>query len=149
MSTRRARELPRIGIGGVVYYVDLRLNELRGVDDFMNRITLDSDIYESGRHSVVLFVKVNGGVFRGSYNELKQRFGKDVIEIPVPSLKAMDPEGFEWLLDDILDESPIICQGVKDHPEVINAMVKRFAPRKENEPLLIKKRILKNKGKRL
>ncbi len=149
MSGRRARELPKVDIGGNLFYVDVRLNELRHTQDFMNRITIDEDIYDSGRNKVVLFDTTSNGIFRGDHEELGKRFQKDVIEIKVPSLKEMDPEGFEWLLDDILEESPIICARIKDHPEVINAIAQKFAPKKLNEPLLKKNRVRNNKVKRL
>lgn len=149
MSERRARELPKIDIGGVMFYVDLRLCELRQMENFMKRIDIHSDIYRSKGRNVVLFDQLNKDIFRGDHATLDKRFNKDIFEIRVPTLKEMDPEGFDWLVDDILRQHQIVDQRMLDHPEVASAVTRRLTVQKSRQPIIKVNRSGKHKGRRI
>lgn len=98
MSSRRARELPKIEIGGTMFYLDLRLNEFREVENFANRIDLD-ELYETGEgHYKLGFDKKTKNLFEGTREEFNAC--KHAVEVTLPSQQKMDPLGFVWLMED-------------------------------------------------
>ncbi len=98
MSSRMARELPKIDIGGTMFYLDLRLNEFREVENFANRINLD-DLYETITGTYKLwFNKKTKNLFLGTPEECKAN--KNAVELTLPSQYEMDPLGFVWLMED-------------------------------------------------
>jgi len=145
-----ARELPKIDVAGELYYIDLRLNEFRHVDDFMNRIFIDDDLYEKDEKFMLAYDKVHKCVFRGDKEEFDARNGKGIVIVELPSLEKMDPVGFQWL-----------CANIEEHQRSLTALL-RFADQhmkwmeedrkkkqKKIRPLLEKKRVRKNRGKKL
>jgi hypothetical protein len=98
MSSRMARELPVIDIGGTNFYLDLRLNEFREVENFANRIDLD-ELYETGTGELKLaFDKYTKNLFEGNREALAEH--KNVVVVTLPSRQKMDPLGFVWLMED-------------------------------------------------
>ena len=98
MSSRMVRQLPKINIGGTLFYLDLRLNELREVENFANRIHLD-DLYETATGTYKLwFDKVSKNLFLGTKEEFSAN--KKAIEVTLPSQEEMDPLGFVWLMEE-------------------------------------------------
>ncbi len=98
MSGRHARELPKIDIGGTMFYLDVRLNEFRQCENFMNRINLD-DLWDTGEGFLLAFDSVSKSLFMGDGEEYHARKGKDVHEIKLPELDKMDPDGMKWLME--------------------------------------------------
>jgi hypothetical protein len=145
-----ARELPKIDVAGEFYYIDLRLNELRHVDDFMNRIFIDDDLFEKDEKYLLAYDKTHRCVFRGEKEEFDTRNGKGVVIVELPSLEKMDPVGFEWL-----------CANIEQHQRALTTLL-RFADQhmkwmeanrrqkqKALRPLLEKKKNRKNRGRKL
>lgn len=98
MSSWRARELPKIDIGGTMFFLDLRLNEFREVENFANRIDLD-ELYETGTGELKLaFDKDTKNLFEGDREELALH--KNVVVVTLPSQQKMDPLGFVWLMEE-------------------------------------------------
>ncbi len=98
MSSRRARELPKIDIGGTMFFLDLRMNEFREVENFANRIDLD-ELYETGAGELKLaFNKDTKNLFEGDREELAAH--KNVVVVTLPSQQKMDPLGFVWLMEE-------------------------------------------------
>ncbi len=146
----RARELPKIDVAGERYYIDLRLNEFRHVDDFMNRIFIDDDLVDKGDKFLLAYDKVHRCVFRGEREEFEARNGSGIVVVELPSLQKMDPEGFEWL-----------CANIEQHQSSLTTLL-WFADRhrkwmeeerqkRQNamRPLLEKKRVRKSRGKKI
>ena len=98
MSSRIARELPKIEIGGTLFYLDLRLNEFREVENFANRINLD-DLYETANGQFKFwFDKETKNLFLGKPEEFAAN--KKAVEVSLPSQQEMDPLGFVWMMED-------------------------------------------------
>ncbi len=98
MGSRVARELPKIDIGGTMFYLDLRLNEFREIENFANRINLD-DLYETATGEYKLwFDKGTKNLFLGTPEEFA--IHKKAVAVTLPSQQQMDPLGFVWLLED-------------------------------------------------
>lgn len=154
MSRRQARELPKIDIGGTLFYLDIRLHEFRQVDDFMNRISLDDELMKTENGYVVAFDTVTRSAFRGNADEFLTRIGKDVKEVHLPSLESMDPSGMQWLTEEWVENNPIInmigylgANPVRDKD--VQLISDRIFQEPVKKPLLEKKRERKSKGKRL
>jgi|GEM_PF-6475144 len=117
----QARKLPEVVIAGVKFYLDLRLNECREVEDFSNRFSLD-DLYDHGRGYIFCFDPKTRKLFEGG----KQEYDSRKHELKVNrwlSLQKLDPLGLRALMG--------------------------LPQKKEKLSLLPKKRNRHSKGKRL
>ncbi len=158
MSNRQARELPKIDIGGTLFYLDLRLNEFRECANFMNRLNLD-DLVEIEGGYLVCFDLNSKNSFVGSKDEFDQRKDVDLQWVKLPSLQEMDPLGFGWLMDEIREGSPIIAPAhfnkayhEKESQQLETVLDKAglLYKSKQHPPLLEKKsRSSKSNGKKL
>jgi hypothetical protein len=145
-----ARELPKIDVAGELYYIDLRLNEFRHVDDFMNRIFIDDDLLEKDEKYLLAYDKDHKCVFRGEREEFDARNGKGIVIVELPSLEKMDPVGFEWLCNNIEQHQRSLTTLLRFSDEHMKWMEEnRHKKQKAVRPLLEKKRVRKNKGRRL
>lgn len=152
MSSRRARQLPIIDIGGTKFYLDLRLNEFREFDNFANRIDLD-DLYETVTGGLVCwFDTKEKNLFAGTHNDFYAN--KNAVEIRLPSQQEMDPLGFVWLMEDqgwlsAEDAKYKTAQLLDEYIIHENGMILQRKP--PDRPLLEKKvkRNHKPRGKRL
>ncbi|MES2373464.1 MAG: hypothetical protein V4557_12840 [Bacteroidota bacterium] len=93
MSSRRARQLPIIEIGGTKFYFDLRLWQFRDVDNWANQFQVD-DLFETARGFKLCFDTAKKNLFVGTAEEFKAN--KDAIIVTLPSIKKMDPLGHLW-----------------------------------------------------
>ncbi len=107
MSGRKARELPKIDIGGTLFYLDMRLNEFRECDNFMNRMNLN-DLNEIEGGYLVCFDPDTKNYFEGSKESFDHRKDLDLVWVRLPTLQEMDPKGFEWLAEEIKEGSTIM-----------------------------------------
>lgn len=157
MSERQARELPKIDIGRIKFYLDLRLNEFRECSNFMNRMNLD-DLHEIEGGYLVCFDPNTKNYFEGSKEEFDHRKDGDLIWVKLPTLQQMDPLGFKWLLQEFSDGSPITArphQGEAYHENESTQLEKildkagLLYKTKNHPPLLEKKPRAKSKGKKL
>jgi hypothetical protein len=150
MSERGPRELPKIDIAGELYFIDLRLNEFRHVDDFMNRIFIDEDLYEKDDKYTLAYDKVHKCVFRGDAQEFDARIGKGIVIVELPSLKQMDPVGFKWLCANLEEHQRSLTTLLRFADQHIKWMEEgRAKKQKAMKPLLEKKRERKDKGRRI
>ena len=147
-----ARELPKIDIGGTIFYLDLRLNEFREVENFANRINLD-DLYEIGDgHYKLGFDQKTKNLFAGTREEFHTC--KHAVEVTLPSQQEMDPLGFVWLMEDqgwlnAQDAKYKTAQLLHEYNIHENGMVLQ---RKPKENVLLEKRKhqrTKRRGKKL
>lgn len=113
------RELPKIDIGGTDFYLDLRLNEFRQVENFMNRISLD-EIYETATGYGILYDPLTKNFFKGDGEEYHHR--KDLMNVQLPSLEQMDPVGFKSLVN-----------GWKENNPILTALIEAMPVRREND----------------
>lgn len=90
------RKLPEINIGGVMFYMDTRLEEFREVDDFSNRIAF-MKLPCTRKGFQLSFDKTSKNLFTGSLVEEKQR--KDVVMVRLPPFSEMDPVGWKCMID--------------------------------------------------
>lgn len=157
MSERKARELPKIDIGGTKFYLDLRLNEFRECDNFMNRLRLD-DLIETEEGYGVCFDPKTRNIFEGSIEEFETRKEAGLIWVQLPSLQEMDPLGFGWLMEEIRKGSPIIAPAhlQRVYQEAETNQLEKILDKagllyktKNHPPLLEKKAKTKSKGKKL
>ena len=157
MSSRQARELPKIDIGGTMFYLDLRLNEFRECENFANRLNLD-DLNEIEGGYQVCFDPNTKNFFEGSTEEFDQRKDVDLVWVKLPSLQEMDPMGFKWLMEEIKEGSPIIApshfnkvyhENESNQIEQVLDKAGLLYKTKDHPPLLEKKRESKSKGKKL
>ncbi len=151
MSSRRARQLPIIDIGGTKFYLDIRLNQFRDVDNFANSISLD-DLYETADGDFKLgFDKENKNLFTGTREEFV--VAKHAIEVTLPRLDKMDPLGVLWKAEE--DGWVTADYAKKITEELLTQFVVHesgmILQRKVEKPKLIEKKIRTNKqrGKRL
>jgi hypothetical protein len=151
MSSRRARQLPIIDIGGTNFYLDIRLNQFRDVNNFANSISLD-DLYETPDGDFKLgFDKRTKNLFTGTREVFDS--AKHAVEVTLPRLDKMDPLGVLWKAEEDGWVSP------EDAKRVTEELVTQFVvhesgmilQRKVEKPKLIEKKIRTNKqrGKRL
>lgn len=145
MSGRHARELPRIDIGGTQFYLDLRLNEFRECENFMNRLNL-SDLNEIEGGYLLCFDPNTKNYFDGNKEEFDQRKDVDLLWVKLPTLQEMDPLGFGWLMEEMGERSPIIAQSRLE--EVLDKVGLLYKT-KNHPPLIEKKTHAKSKGKKL
>ena len=157
MSERQARELPKIEIGGTNFYLDLRLNELRECDNFMNRMNLN-DLNEIEGGYLVCFDPNTKNYFEGSQEEFTQRKDTDLVWVQLPSLQEMDPLGFRWLMQEFGEGSPITVrphmskaarENESNQLEKVLDKAGLLYKTKNHPPLLEKKTRAKSKGKKL
>lgn len=157
MSDRQARELPKIEIGGTKFYLDLRLNEFRECDNFMNRLNLD-DLIQMEAGYMVCFDPKARNLFKGSPEEYERRKEADLIWVHLSTLQEMDPLGFGWLMDEIKEGSPLVKPAhlQKVYQEMENIQLEKVLDKagllyktKNHPPLLEKKARNKSKGRRL
>ncbi|MEO8172539.1 MAG: hypothetical protein ABI581_05635 [Sediminibacterium sp.] len=150
MSSRRARELPIIDIGGTNFYLDLRMNQFRDVDNFANSINLD-DLYEKPNGGYMFwFDRREKNLFPGTPEEYAAN--KNAVEVHLPSQQEMDPLGFVWLME---DQGWLNAQDAKLKTEELlgeyniheSGMVMQRKPTTDNK-LLEKKNIQKTKHRR-
>ena len=157
MSGRQARELPKIDIGGTLFYLDLRLNEFRECDNFMNRMHLD-DLNEIEGGYQVCFDPRTKNYFEGEPDEFEKRMEVDLLWVKLPTLQVMDPLGFEWLMQEFRDGASITVR--KDlskayHENEVNQLEKvldkagLLYKTKNQSPVLEKRHQVKSKGKKL
>ncbi|NCI51306.1 hypothetical protein GWC95_15365 [Sediminibacterium roseum] len=98
MSSRRARQLPIIDIGGTKFYLDLRLNQFRDIDNWANSINLDH-LYEITTGELKLgFDRKMKNLFAGTREEFDAC--KHAVEITLPPMHEMDPLGVLWKLEE-------------------------------------------------
>lgn len=116
-----ARKLPEVDIAGVKFYLDLRLNECREVEDFSNRFNLD-DLYDRPNGYIFCFDPKTKNLFEGNKEQYELR-KHELKVIRWPSLKKLDPVGFRALMG--------------------------LPPKKEKTALLEKKRVKKSKRRKL
>ena len=157
MSGREARKLPKIKIAGVEFYLDLRLNEFREADNFMNRLDLNS-LIDVGEGYLVCFDPNTKNIFSGSIDEFDLRKDADLVWVKLPMLKEMDPDGFKWLMQEFREGSPITVrphqskayyENEKTQLESAIAKVELLYKRENHLPLLGKKRLTKSNRKKL
>ena len=157
MNGRKARELPKINLGGIKFYLDLRLNEFRECSNFMNRLNLDN-LNEIEGGYLVCFDPNTKNYFEGSKEEFDHRKDVDLLWVKLPTLQQMDPLGFEWLIQEFRDESPITMQPHQskayqenETTQLENVLAKAglLYKTKNQPPLLEKKQRVKSKGKKL
>ncbi len=157
MNGRQARELPRIDVGGIQFYLDLRLNELRECTNFLNRLNLDN-LNEIEGGYLVCFDPNTKNYFEGSKEEFDHRKDVDLLWVKLPTLQQMDPLGFEWLMQEFREGSPITVRPHQskanqenESTQIENVLAKAgllYKTKKQN-PLLEKKPRAKSKGKKL
>jgi hypothetical protein len=117
-----ARKLPEINVAGTAFYLDLRLWELREVNDFSNKFSLN-DLYDLPNGGFICcFDLKTKNLFQGTQEEYDVR-KHELKVVRLPSIKKMDPVGWR-----VLEGLP---------------------PKKEMQPLLEKKKIKISKGKKL
>ncbi|MDB5229221.1 MAG: hypothetical protein JWN76_26 [Chitinophagaceae bacterium] len=137
------RELPKIEIGGVDFYIDLRLNEFRQVHNFMNRFSID-DLYETEKGFLLCFDPQTKNLFNGTMQEYDSR--KDLLELELPMLKQMDPVGFKRMIDKWKEDNPLLVAMIENIPLVLRD--KKDSKEKKHE-LLPKKRVRSGKRRKL
>jgi hypothetical protein len=143
----RARQLPIIDIGGTNFYLDLRMNQFREVDDFSNSIDLD-DLYELPNGKLMIaFNKADKNLFQGTEEEFKSN--PDCVIVRLPSTKNMDPWGTMWLAYDkgwlTLEEAEGKAKRMMHKYEFKDGLMMQ----KKSNGLLEKKTVTKSKGKKL
>ncbi len=89
----------------------------------------------------------------GDGEEYHARKGKDVHEIKLPELDKMDPDGMKWLMEEWVEQNPLMAAMIESLPKVVEDAKPRLAvdllSKKEKPKLLIKRNHRHNKGKRL
>lgn len=130
------RELPKIDFAGTLFYIDLRLNEFREVNNFMNRIDIDS-LYETDQGFKCWYDPTSKNIFQGSEGEFVHR-QKDLQLLQLPALDKMDPVGFTEYVDRWVESNPIM-----------NALINHVVEVQKSQSLLQKNRVNPNKGLRL
>lgn len=157
MSGRRPRELPKINIGGTLFYLDLRLNEFRECENFMNRLNLD-DLNEIEGGYLVCFDPKTKNYFEGGQEEFEKRKDVDLVWVTLLTLQEMDPLGFKWLMGEINVGSPLMApanfskalyENENNQLEKILDKASLLYKTKNHSPLLEKKTRVKSKGKKL
>ncbi len=157
MSGRQARELPKIDIGGIQFYLDLRLNEFRECSNFMNRLDLN-DLHEIEGGYQICFDPKTKIIFEDSKQEFGNRKDVDLLWIKLPKLQQMDPLGFEWLMQEFREGSPITIQPhlSKAYKENERTQIESVLSKdgvlyksKNQHHLLEKKSRAKSKGKKI
>ncbi len=142
-----ARELPKIDIGGTEFYLDLRLWELRDVDDFMNKIRID-DLYETETGFTLCFDQQKKSLFEGTEEEYEQQ--KDSLKIvELPSLGEMDPVGWKAYVQTWKEENPVLAAMIEQIPEVMGEMPHPLQKGVTAKDLLPQNDFEKSKGKSL
>gem|GEM_PF-2088445 len=157
MRARQPRELPKIDIGGTLFYLDLRLNEFRECENFMNRLNLD-DLNEIEGGYLVCFDPKTKNYFDGGQVEFEKRKEVGLVWVTLPTLQEMDPMGFKLLMDEINVGLPIMApanffkalhENENNQLEKILAKAGLLYKIKQHTPLLEKKTRVKSKGKKL
>lgn len=142
-----ARELPKIDIGGTLFYLDLRLWEMRDVYDFMNKILID-DLFETETGFKLCFDPASKTMFLASEEEYEAR--KETLKIiDLPPLSEMDPVGWEAYVKTWKEENPMLAAMIERVPEILNDIP--HSPQKgvTAKDLLPQNDIDKTKGKKL
>lgn len=157
MSERRARELPKIDIGGTMFYLDLRLNEFREVDNFMNRLDLNK-LFETEGGYEFFYDRKTKNYFEGNEEAFKNLKDTDLIHVRLPTLQEMDPPGFRWLMQEFAEGSPItvrpqMSKAAREYKNnqlemVLDKAGLLYRPR-NHPPLLEKKTRVESNGKKL
>ncbi|MDB5232011.1 MAG: hypothetical protein JWN76_2816 [Chitinophagaceae bacterium] len=132
------RALPKIEIGGTDFYLDIRLNEFRQVNNFMNRFAID-DLYETEKGYLLCFDPKTKNLFTGTKEEFDKR--KDLLELQLPSLEKMDPVGFKQMVDKWKQDNPLLVAMIERIPLVRN--------HENKKKLLPKKRTQNKNGRKL
>lgn len=147
------RELPKIDFNGTLFYIDLRLDEFRQVDNLYNRIDFD-ELYETPNGFKMHFDPVTKSAFRGSEGEFMSR--DDIELVKLPTLEEMDPVGFKMMVERWKEDNPMLTVMIESLPLVLNTGEKTTIGNHlqehkatQNKPLLEKKRIRNNKGQKL
>ena len=153
MSSRRARQLPIIDIGGTNFYLDIRLNQFRDVDNFANSISID-DLYETPEGDFKLgFDKLKKNLFTGTREEFDS--AKYAVEVTLPRLDKMDPLGVLWKAEEdgwvTADDVKRITEELVTQFEVHESGMILQRKVETHKAKLIEKKIRTNKqrGKRL
>ncbi|MES2329985.1 MAG: hypothetical protein V4539_10305 [Bacteroidota bacterium] len=142
-----ARELPKIDIGGTQFYLDLRLWEMRDVDDFMNKICID-DLFETENGFKLCFDPKTKNLFQGTEEEYHAL--KDSLKIiELPSLGEMDAIGWKAYVQTWKEENPVLSALIERIPEVLNEMPHPQQKGVTAKDLLPQNDIDKSKGKSL
>jgi hypothetical protein len=128
-----ARELPKIDVAGELYYIDLRLNEFRHVNDFMNRIFIDDDLHENDDRYLLAYDKVHKCVFRGEREEFDARKDNGIVIVELPSLEKR-------ALTTLLRFADQHTKWMEEN---------RLKKQKAMRPLLEKNRVRKSRGRKL
>lgn len=146
------RELPKIDFNGTLFYIDLRLDEFRQVDNPYNRIDFD-ELYETPHGFKMHFDPVTKSAFRGSEGEFMSR--DDIELVKLATLEEMDPVGFKMMVERWKEDNPLLTAMIESLPLVLNNGEKTTIGNhlqehneKRNKPLLEKKRHSNKKGLR-
>lgn len=127
-----ARKLPEINIGGTQFYLDLRLNEFREVNDFSNRIDLDL-LKDTDNGYQLLFDPKIKNIFSGTQAEFEKR-EMELVVVSLPSLEKMDPLGFSMLIGEWKKENPMLSAMIESIPKVLQEEAKPdLLPQQEKE----------------
>ncbi|MCS3801066.1 hypothetical protein [Niastella sp. OAS944] len=82
--------LPRISLAGTEFYIDIRLMEMRQVDQWFNRISLNQlDVTRDGEHYLLFFNKKKNTLFTNNSNV--ELLPKHVVCLKIPHELALDP----------------------------------------------------------
>lgn len=96
------RELPKVDIGGTEFFIDLRLEEFRQVNNPFNTIQF-GELLENEQGYVLCYDPVKKTAFHGDRQELEER-KTEIKLIQLPRLQVMDPVGFEWWVDRVQEQ---------------------------------------------
>jgi hypothetical protein len=145
MSSRRARQLPIIDIGGTNFYLDIRLNQFRDVNNFANSISLDN-LYETANGDFKLgFDRSKKNLFTGTREEFV--VAKHAVEVTLPRVDKMDPLGVLWKAEEDGWVSPDYAEKITE--ELLKQFVVHesgmILQRKVEKPKLLEKKIRTNK----
>lgn len=91
------RELPKVTIGGEQFYVNLRLDEFRQVNNPHNAISFN-DVEHNDDHLLVLYDHHSKNAFQGTEHDLQSR--NDVEFVKLKPFKELDPVGWNRLINE-------------------------------------------------
>lgn len=93
------RQLPKVNFAGTDFFLDLRLNEFRQVDNFMNSISIDELTEDGDTYALVYDTKIKNVPpiivlnILGNLYDAGKPFPKRYKIVTIPSLLTIDPVG--------------------------------------------------------
>jgi hypothetical protein len=96
------RQLPIVKFEGTHFYVDIRLQEFRQVDNLHNSISF-SELIEDDQRYILFYNTSTKNIFEGM--ALTDDQAKNLKIISVPLLTELDPEGIENYLTSLFSYS--------------------------------------------